>query len=143
MTSKERRDRIEELTALVEAGRVELRDKHDDLTRRQADAIGAAIDKANEELHALLTEGANPCPNCGTRPVFDAEGNEVGRKSTVRGLRHEVGVKNQTKLVYEVGCINAACRDHRAVEFLPELAVERWNDGDFDVPSAGPGVRKG
>jgi hypothetical protein len=84
----------------------------------------------NAKLQTLLTEGADPCPTCET-PAF--------------GLAHEsaTGKGQAIRYLYEVGCKSAECRDHRATDLLPELAVERWNAGDFDAPRKGPAVAPG
>ncbi len=135
MTSKERRDRIVELQESIAKLRAEKHEKHDDLTNKQERELTEQIKDFGKQLVAVLTDGAKPCPKCGAMP---------------HGMVHPAGVKGKSRSIYEIGCVTPAESTHettgekhgqvRAIDLLPEIAVERWNDGDFEAPSNGPGV---
>lgn len=121
MSNPNRRERAKAIVAQIEELRAKVRDNAATMTGADQDAATAAAQSLNKQLQAVLTEGAQPCPSCET-PAF--------------GLMHEsaTGKGKAIRHTFEVGCKNAACRDHRATDLLPELAVERWNAEDYDAP---------
>ena len=121
LTGKQRRETAHGVIEHLEKLRAYVRDNHDDLTGKQQAAFTVEADALNVLLQASLTHGASPCPSCGTPAL---------------GLAHEsaTGKGQKHRYLYEVGCPNPACVDHRATELLPELAVERWNAGEYDAP---------
>jgi hypothetical protein len=88
-----------------------------------ANDVRAASDKIRElraELASTITEGANPCPDCGNAPHGIEQ---PGRRGTSE---------------YEVGCLvcgnfehtDGTIRQHRVRGgMLPQHAVDAWNEG--------------
>ncbi len=127
MTSNERRASIVTLLAQLGELRELVRLGHEDgsLTVAQDASATEKAAELNRQLQTTITEGAVFCPTCESPP---------------HGLAHEsaTGKGQPFRYLYEVGCPHAGCRDHRATDLLPELAVERWNAGDYDAPRTGP-----
>ena len=69
------------------------------------------------ELVAAITEGAEPCPDCGNLP---------------HGMIQNAVLNKQVIALYEVGCLT--CRDHRAQGLTREVAVTHWNNGEYLPP---------
>jgi hypothetical protein len=105
-----------------------------DGTVRQLQASSAHIKELNEFLVAAITEGCNPCPNCGNAP---------------HGMFHE-----GSKAPVEIGCLHCAGKVFKGKDgkvLSPEqhpsfhvrtagtssksprdVAVERWNAEQWD-----------
>jgi hypothetical protein len=155
MNSTERRAKILDTISKLEALKAHVRDNHDDMTAKQHAAATAEALALNVELQAAITLGASPCPLCKVdvavlddegKQVFDEEGNAATRQVPLPafGLAHESqGKGGSIRYLYEIGCKNSAHRDARATDLLPELAVERWNSGDYDPPRTGPAKAPG
>lgn len=129
MNFAERIARIQELQGLIAAKRADKHERNDDLTNREDREISGEIKDLNTQLSTVITDGADPCPNCGETP---------------HGIPQEVGLKGETWYIYEVGCLTPKSETHpqtRTIDLLPELAVLRWNRGKFEAPSDGPGVK--
>lgn len=117
------RDRIEEIQAQIQEARAAVHSKGDAITRAADSAATRLVTDLGAQLVTAITDGAKPCRKCGAAP---------------HGMVHPAFVKGQARAVYEVGCL--PCKNLRALDLLPELAVERWNAQDFEAPSAGPGA---
>lgn len=122
--SKEQRAQIENLQGLIKATRKGVHEAGDNITIKQANEANERIADLLTLLSETITDGANLCPECDGKP---------------HGMVHEMAVKGESRPIYEIGCL--PCKDVRAIDLLPELALERWNAGSFEAPSSGPGVR--
>jgi len=81
--------------------------------------MDAHIKALRGELQAVLTEGAQPCPNCGNMP---------------HGIRQSAVANKLPIFIYEVGCL--VCANRRAQALTREGAVENWNNEIYIVPPA-------
>ncbi len=81
--------------------------------------LSRRVNELRRELCAVLSDGANPCPDCGNRPI---------------GLRHVhvVGATNRKTFTFEDGCV--ACKDHRAQGSSVPEAVAEWNQAKYLPP---------
>lgn len=88
-----------------------------------------AVRDAQRELVLHLTEGAEPCPDCGNAP----HGMEQNR-SDGKGIEFEIGCSYScSAFLHDDGTI----REHRARGALPQHAIEVWNAGpDFWMTKA-------
>lgn len=96
----------------IEAARAKYHEGAANMTMAEVAKETAKIKAMVKEVSDMITEGAEDCPDCGNPPV---------------GLFHD-----GTARPFEIGCV--VDRNHRVRESLPEDAVERWNDGDYDPP---------
>ena len=81
--------------------------------------VSDQIKALKKELSSTISDGAEPCPDCGTLP---------------HGMLLRPAVLSEKRpATYEVGCL--VCRNHRAIGWTPELAVEAWNNGDYLPPT--------
>lgn len=115
---------IKELQADVEENLAHAREIDATATRAEIHEAYEATLKAKTALSDGICDGANPCPDCGSKP---------------HGISHKTAVRKHIMPIYEVGCLQ--CRDHRAQGFTPALAVESWNTGDWLPASDGPSVK--
>jgi hypothetical protein len=83
-----------------------------------APGMDGTIKALREELAGVITEGANPCPNCGNMP---------------HGIKQNAAVKNMPISIYEIGCL--VCRDRRSQSVTREGAVENWNNEIYIAPN--------
>lgn len=83
--------------------------------------LSRRITELRKELSGVLSEGANPCPDCGNPPI---------------GLRHVhvVAATNRRVFTFEVGCVS--CKDHRAQGSSIAESVAEWNAGKYLPPKA-------
>lgn len=73
------------------------------------EAAAASVKAAKRALSDGIAAGAEPCPKCQAAPI---------------GMIQPAGREDLE--FFEVGCL---CQGHRAIGFLPELAVQNWNRG--------------
>jgi hypothetical protein len=66
--------------------------------------IKAKIEALRADLQAILTEGSEPCSECGNQP-------------------HGI----EQPYAYEVGCLSVTCTGRRAQGRSIDQAVDRWN----------------
>lgn len=78
----------------------------------------ARIKELRAELQSLLTDGAQPCPDCGNTP---------------HGIRQA--------RVYEIGCL--VCQNKRSFGKISYEAVENWNAGRLYTNAAAYAVENG
>ena len=81
--------------------------------------VSNKIKALKQELSSTISDGAKPCPNCGNLPHGML-------------LRPAVPIEKRPA-TYEVGCLG--CRNHRAIGWSPELAVDAWNKEDYLPPT--------
>jgi hypothetical protein len=101
----------EHVNALHQA-RAEYHEKSDKLTASETAKEVEKFKKLQQNIQDMLTEGANDCHDCGSRP---------------HGIFHDGTAKP-----FEIGCL--ADKDHRVRETLPEDAVEKWNKCEYMPP---------
>lgn len=86
-----------------------------DLPALQVIPVAARVKELQQELSDCLTEGAKPCPKCASKP---------------HGMRFRTEIRDGVELrMYEVGCPNPKCVDHRGRGADRAAAVEAWNTG--------------
>lgn len=119
----------ETIAAELAAARQEYHERHDTLTLAEAAEYSARIKALTAELSDLLSEGAEPCPACGSRPIGS-------RKGEISGLPIYAVIcpacPSETLMQSET---SELVRHRRAIGASPEQAVDRWNDGIYDVAS--------
>lgn len=117
-------DRTEEVIAAeLETARREYHEGCDALTVAEARKAADRIKALAAELSALLSAGAEPCSQCGNRPV-GARNNEFQYRVICPACPSEVVEHRGTSEVV---------RHRRSVGNTPARAVQRWNAGEFDV----------
>ncbi len=83
-------------------------DQHRQNTNTQTEperfASKTTIKALRSDLQALLTEGAEECPDCQCLPI---------------------GIRQPTYM--EIGCTSQSCRDHRSKGIFIEEAIQNWN----------------
>jgi hypothetical protein len=104
--------KLREKIDAINKARTEYQEGRESMTVGDAGKAAAKIKEMVKEVSDTLTEGANPCPDCGNPPI---------------GIFHD-----GTPKPFEVGCL--VDRNHRVRESLPEDAVDRWNKADYDPP---------
>lgn len=103
---------IGEIVQQIESKRAEVRAKEDTAPRPEIAAITRQVRELGDQLSAAITEGAKPCPSCGSAPL---------------GMLQEVWVSGEIVQTFEIGCTR--CKDHRAKGVTRETTVSKWNLG--------------
>lgn len=103
-----------QITADIVAARAAYQDAVDTEPRATVEALSGVVHDLLDELSSVLSEGADPCPTCGTAP---------------HGMLKTEAVKDNPP-IYEVGCLTC---DNAARGWTIPLTVERWNTGQLIV----------
>lgn len=105
---------INSLREQIAALRAEYQEKAETATVPELRAIDVEVRALGAKLVDAVTVGANPCPSCGGAP---------------HGMPQDFTVGKQVFHGFEIGCTRDECRDHHALGFTRDNAVERWNAG--------------
>ncbi len=89
-------------------------------TAEECRAASDAVEKAQKDLIARITEGARPCPRCGEAPTGMEQPAGKGR------TEYEIGCQKCKPFTHTDGTIRKASVRGG---MLPRHAVDAWNEG--------------
>jgi hypothetical protein len=108
--------KINDLKAALDKHLAHARSIHDTATHAESQDASRAVEQAQRDLSAHITDGAKPCPVCDRQPI----GMEQPVGARARGER-------EGRVEYEIGCISCSGLSVRG-GLLPRHAVEAWNE---------------
>lgn len=116
----------QEITADIAKQKDKLNAPQPDMTVSQREELMAGIEKLQQELQSVLTNGAIKCPGCGTMP------HGMIKTPAVRDLAGNIVAPE----LYEIGCLSCKPRAEDNIVILPftrgphlPSVIKLWNDG--------------